>query len=413
MPPRLRPSNLPSSAASSPFVSCTSTRPPSVVGLAQRSRDFSSTPCQQITLRRRKFYEWLNGPGRALKEPLPGSTNYLGAYDKYGNLVRAGPGWRREAQKPQSQEQEAVQNKEEKPAEETVPQGQESLDDLEAAIRSGEAEEKEAKQKPEQEEADDRLPPETAEDLRPFPLNQYFRSQPVLSEELREAIYQRVKRDGATVSLASVEFGVSNERVGAVVRLKQMEKEWIAQGKTLALPYSKAVLSMLPTTPYVDSSNKGKRPIIHEPINDLIVHPATRQQLFVPVAESRRFTRVDAGKAFDNNLLPADKRIPHPELVQAEKEIAIGLSFEERRRLAEERYEIEQKRKRDAERKKEEELRALKVVPQRRWDFVFKDVSVEEAGRDGRGAKAAGWRYGVPHQDRKRGIPKIPTKVEA
>ncbi|KAJ4375913.1 hypothetical protein N0V83_001191 [Neocucurbitaria cava] len=413
MPPRIRSSNLPASTAPSPFASCPSTRSRSIIRPAQRSRDFSSTQCQQVTLRRRKFYDWLNGPGRALKEPLPGSTNYLGAYDKYGNLVRAGPGWRREAQRPQGQEQELAQSQEEKPVEDAAPQGQESLDALEAAIRSGEAEEKEAKQKPEQEEDDGKLPPETAEDLRPFPLNQYFRSQPVLSEELREAIYQRVKKDGATVSLASVEFGVGNERVGAVVRLKQMEKEWIAQGKTLALPYSKAVLSMLPTTPYVDSSVKGKRPITHEPINDLIVHPATRQQLFVPVAESRHFTRVDAGKAFDNNLLPADQRIPHPELVQAEKELADGLSFEERKKLAEKRFEVEQKKKKDAEKKKEEELRALKVVPQRRWDFVFKDVSVEDAGRDGRGAKAAGWRYGVPHQDRKRGIPKIPTKVEA
>lgn len=302
------------------------------------------------------------------------------------------------------------------PAEQATPSGQESLDELEAAIRSGEAEEKLTKQSTKQEEEDGKLPPETAEDLRPFPLNQYFRSQPVLSEELREAIYQRVKKDGATVSLASVEFGVSNERVGAVVRLKQMEKEWIAQGKTLAMPYSKAVLGMLPTTPHIDPSNprnKGKRPIPHEPINDLIVHPATRQQLFVPVAESRHFTRVDAGKAFDNNLLPADARIPHPELVQAERELESGLSFDERRRLAEERFEAEQKKKQNAEKKKQEELRSLKVVPQRRWDFVFKDVSVEQAGRDGRGAAAAGWRYGVPHQDRKRGIIKIPTKVEA
>jgi hypothetical protein len=102
------------------------------------------------------------------------------------------------------------------------------LDALEAAIQAGAAEEKDTKKKG-AESDDSKLPPETAEDLRPFPLNQYFRSQPVLSEDLREAIYRRVKKDGATVSLASVEFGVSNERVGAVVRLKQMEKEWIAQ----------------------------------------------------------------------------------------------------------------------------------------------------------------------------------------
>jgi hypothetical protein len=188
------------------------------------------------------------------------------------------------------------------------------------------------------------------------------------------------------------------------------------QGKHLAIPYSKAVLDMLPTTPYIDTSkavNKGKRPITHEPINDLIVHPATRQQLFVPVSESRHFTRVDAGKAFDNDLLPADARIPHPELVQAERELSQGLSFDERRRLAEERLETEQAEKRKLEEKKQAELHALKVVPKRRWDFVFQDVSVDAVGRDGRKHTGVGWRYGVPHQDRKKGQVKIPTKVEA
>lgn len=173
---------------------------------------------------------------------------------------------------------------------------------------------------------------------------------------------------------------------------------------------------MLPTTPFIDTSkpaNKGKRPITHEPINDLIVHPATRQQLFVPVAESRRFTREDAGKAFDNKLLPADARIPHPELVLAERELAKGLSFDERRKLAEKRLAQEQAEKKKAEEKKAAALQAQKVVPQRRWDFVFQDVSVDAVGRDGRSHKGVGWRYGIPHEDRKRGIVKIPTKVEA
>jgi hypothetical protein len=173
-----------------------------------------------------------------LKEPLPDSTNYLGAYDRFGNLVRAGPGWQRKSaeKKAQEQEQPVAPAKIEESEVEKAPEGQENLDELEAAILSGEAEEKDAKAKAE--EDDGKLPPETAEDLRPFPQNQYFRSQPVLSEDLREAIYQRVKRDGATVSLASVEFGVSNERVGAVVRLKQMEKEWIAQVSLNIVPFS-------------------------------------------------------------------------------------------------------------------------------------------------------------------------------
>src|SRR5438876_628033 len=90
MPPRLRASNIPSAVASCPTV-----RPLSISQPARISREFSQTACQRLTQRRRKFYEWLNGPGAALKEPLPGSTNYLGAYDKYGNLVRASPGWKR------------------------------------------------------------------------------------------------------------------------------------------------------------------------------------------------------------------------------------------------------------------------------------------------------------------------------
>lgn len=173
---------------------------------------------------------------------------------------------------------------------------------------------------------------------------------------------------------------------------------------------------MLPTTPYIDPydpKNKGKRPVTHEPINDLIVHPATRQQLFVPVSESRHFTRADAGKAFDNNLLPADARIPHPELVQAERELASGLSFDERSKLAQERLALENEKKRKQEEARLAELRNQKVVPKRRWDFVIKDISVEAAGRDGKGPQGVGWRYGFPHEDRKKGMVKIPTKVEA
>lgn len=246
MPPRIRSSRFSSLPRPTPSQS-SSTRPQSITHSAQTSRHFSQTPCQQVTLRRRRFYEWLNGPGSHLKEPLPASTNYLGAYDRFGNLVRAGPGYRREDAKAAAQSQEAgksnlteTTNESAASTEETeTPEGQESLEEMESASRKEDAAQKRT------ESARTQLPAETAEDLRPFPLNRFFRSQPVLSEELREAIYQRVKRDGATVSLASVEFGVSNERVGAVVRLKQMEKEWIAQVCSCSFLYSLPLLDMM------------------------------------------------------------------------------------------------------------------------------------------------------------------------
>ncbi len=71
------------------------------------------------------------------------------------------------------------------------------------------------------------LPKEGPQDLMPFPLNRQFRSQAVLSEELREEIWERVIRKGKSVKVVSAELGVEMNRVGAVVRLKSVEKEWI------------------------------------------------------------------------------------------------------------------------------------------------------------------------------------------
>jgi hypothetical protein len=227
MPPRLRSPNFPSVS------SCSSVRPQSITPPARTARDFSQSSCRQVTQRRRKFYEWLNGPGQALKHPLPGSTNYLGAYDKFGNLVRAGSAPEKTPAKPKEGQAVVKEGAEGEGA--TAVEGQESADTLDDALRQYEKEEQASEPKKGDEQ---RLPPETAEDLRPFPLNKFFRSQPVLSEELREAIYRFVVKEEKTVPLASITFGVSNERVGAVVRLKQMEKQWIAQVRLHLPPQS-------------------------------------------------------------------------------------------------------------------------------------------------------------------------------
>lgn len=153
----------------------------------------------------------------------------------------------------------------------------------------------------------------------------------------------------------------------------------------------------------------------HESINDLPVHPYTRTQLFYPASESRQFTREDAAKAFGNKLLPADKRIPMPVLVELEKWRLQGLSREERAekmRAMDEKDKMEQAEK---ERKRMAwEERSVRVVPGRRWDFKFQDYSAEQGiKKDGRTDKrAVGLRYGMPLEDRKRGLIKIPTSVE-
>jgi len=167
---------------------------------------------------------------------------------------------------------------------------------------------------------------------------------------------------------------------------------------------------MLPQTPFNPDSD---RPVTaHENINDLPVHPRTRAQIFYPASESRQFTREDAAKAFDEKLLPADKRIPLPMLVELEKWKLEGLPREERskrQREADEKQRAEQAEK--ARKQAEWEARTQRVVPGRRWDFKFQDISAEKVGKDGRGRDAVGYRYGMPHEDRKRGMVKIPTSV--
>ena len=58
--------------------------------------------------------------------------------------------------------------------------------------------------------------------------------------------------------------------------------------------------------------------VVHKSINELPVSPLTHPQHFVPVSESRAFTRADAGAEFG---LPAtDMMIPHPEHIKEERE---------------------------------------------------------------------------------------------
>lgn len=164
---------------------------------------------------------------------------------------------------------------------------------------------------------------------------------------------------------------------------------------------------MLPVTRYAPQV-----PITaHESINDLPVHTSTLRQVFHPVSESRRFTRTDAGRVFDPTLLPADERIPHPELIDAYRDI--GKSPEDRA-VAQQQREKKEADIKEAKRRiwAEEEERRVTKVETERWEFRFRDVSVEDAGRDGRGRNGVGARYGMPHEDRKKGIVKIPRRVE-
>lgn len=146
------------------------------------------------------MFRWLNGPGAVFKDPLPGSTNYLTAYNASGRL------WRLDQRK--------------------EPEEKDDGEDGEALVEGEKAAQREGEQNLAMGEP---IPVETSEDFAPFPTNRQFRSEPVLSEELREEIWNRVISQGKSVRAVSADLGVEMNRVGAVVRLKTVEKEWLKQ----------------------------------------------------------------------------------------------------------------------------------------------------------------------------------------
>lgn len=260
-----------------------------------------------------------------------------------------------------------------------------------------------------QDGGEDNGPARLAPVQRPFPENPFFRSQPVLGEETRELVWEKVVLNGESIKAVAAELSIDMRRVAAVVRLKQVEKSWISEGKPLAKPYAQAVLAMLPQTNY------GPREAVqpHEPISEIHAHSYAAQQLFVPVSESRHFTREDAAAAFHTTLLPADRRVPIPELITLERDVLAGNrspedSFRNFRTQAAAEHKALVERDRAAA---ATEHRRTTRAETDRFTFRIRNINAETVGKTGRSPKAVGWRYGVPFHDRKRGQIKIPTSV--
>lgn len=194
-----------------------------------RQRQFSSNH-QHATRQREVFFRWLAGPGAAFKQPLPGSTNYLNAYDSGGGLIRI-----KGAEAPSRQEdQEDKEDKEVRAKSDKQQEGDEEGGDRVREVatprtpKAVEALQKTASDT-DKRSPGVRLPQETSEDLMPFPMNRQFRSQPVLSEQLKDEIYKRVVEQEKSVRDVSAVLNVEMRRVGAVVRLKALEKDWEKQ----------------------------------------------------------------------------------------------------------------------------------------------------------------------------------------
>lgn len=165
---------------------------------------------------------------------------------------------------------------------------------------------------------------------------------------------------------------------------------------------------MLPRKSYPE----GLEPRPLEPLNEIHVHSYTMQQLFVPTSESRQFTREDAAKAFHHTMLSADERIPHKEYVQYIKRTDKGTSAKKAREMFVNEARTSQTADEARDRLVDERNKKLTTtVPTERFEFRFKKMWVDDAGKDGRSRRGVGWRYGAPYEDRKKDQVKIPTQI--
>lgn len=154
------------------------------------------------------MFRWLNGPGAGLRDPLPGSTNYINAYDRDGRLIRL----RKRAKDPAAADSSDASAQD--------PDTNPKPNPLDVNIADG----------------GKSIPREQPDDLMPFPMNRKFRSLPVLSDELKDEIFRRVVEAEQSVRTVSADLGVEMRRVGAVVRLKSIERQWEAEVSCKFLP---------------------------------------------------------------------------------------------------------------------------------------------------------------------------------
>ena len=122
------------------------------------------------------------------------------------------------------------------------------LSKLSAEEKAKHNQEKEAKA------AEDRnkLPKEGGADLKPYPLNNDFRSQSVLSEELRVEIYKKIVDEKVDLATVSALYGVDMRRVAAVVRLKTVENNWVAE-----VSRASSFATSCPSIPFDDETYKN------------------------------------------------------------------------------------------------------------------------------------------------------------
>ena len=174
-----------------------------------------------MTRLRRNAYAWLASTGEQYRQPVPGQPNYVGNQGARPSGGATSRGARDEADEDEDEDEEGEEGEEgEEDDAETEGTGKgKNVKALEDAAEEDKGRSRGGRRGREGEKERDEPK------LQPFPLNPHFISQSIPSEALRYEVHRRVTQENKSVREVSVELGVEMRRVGAIVRLVELEKK--------------------------------------------------------------------------------------------------------------------------------------------------------------------------------------------
>lgn len=138
--------------------------------------------------------------------------------------------------------------------------------------------------------------------LQPFPDNSHCVTNFMISEDLREQIFQEIEMQGLSTQQVSQKYGLKIARVEAIAKLTKIEKSWV-EHKRMSPDVKKMADTVYKMFPLFDPSQRSQR----ENLSEIPVPEKTLASRFLTIAESEPFGPVDAAKILE--LEPAVKTL--------------------------------------------------------------------------------------------------------
>ncbi|KAF9090301.1 hypothetical protein BGX23_006040 [Mortierella sp. AD031] len=130
----------------------------------------------------------------------------------------------------------------------------------------------------------------------PFPMNPLFKPTPPISNAAKEEIYKLHRSDSTkhTPRQLGTQFNISIKRVEAILRMKHLEKEMVAEGFVAQENFTKGMEQLM-------GVKAVRSEAITEPLVDIL--PQVGSPKFEAVDEDQEFTAVDAAKVLKRRPL--------------------------------------------------------------------------------------------------------------